>query len=304
MSFLDTYSTPAPGEYGQVSSCGSQVTSIRPSSPQFSFGASKTLRHNNRRLFSSEAMNRTTGTLDGGRIDSPGPGAYFEDKNFTKVRKQSTSASFGYRRERVVGEPLPQTTSLCSPASYTLDRSIIGAKSFRSATDSLANHSMGTASREIFKDRRQYEVPGPGSYHSPQSTPWKRPTRTAGGGLVGHQNVQTYTFGHRRAQVVGEPRPQTTENAAVGRYTLRGEMSEHKSFRSMGNLESNHTMGSSSREIFKERKKYAEIPGPGAYSTATRETSTGKQLKSTSRNAPSNKFGKTTRKPINYGIVG
>ncbi|CAM9174949.1 unnamed protein product, partial [Heterosigma akashiwo] len=96
-------------------SCDVQVSSVNPSAPKFSFAASTTERKLNPKLFLNHGLNQLPGAMDGGSIESPGPGQYHQPQSSPIVAQKGPSFTLGTRRKRVVGEPLPATDSVCAP---------------------------------------------------------------------------------------------------------------------------------------------------------------------------------------------
>jgi len=170
-------------------------------------------------------------------------------------------------------------------------------------------HTMGTSKRDVFVDRRKTELPGPGSYQAyPEAAPlgWvavpSPQSISAGIQSRGKSRAPVHSLGQKRTVVIGEPRPQTTQQAGPGAYTIRGTL-EHKSHRSK-QIEHKHTMGTSSREIFRGESQNPN-PGPGSYEVGRIETGFGKQVQSTHDNSFTGAFcDRTSRHPINYRLVG
>jgi len=157
---------PGPGSYLTSGSCGAQIVSCRPSSPQFSFGTS-----NRDQLSKTYVSKADSGPVDMNRInagrDTPGPGTY---QSSLTTKRAAPAYSFGLKPQTAVGVHRPNTSPTVGPGRYE-NRSGLGTQNL-SVRASSPTFSIGTSSREIcnqvispgFKAMSKMATPGPGTY--------------------------------------------------------------------------------------------------------------------------------------------
>mmetsp|Transcript_14303 Transcript_14303/g.18679 ORF Transcript_14303/g.18679 Transcript_14303/m.18679 type:complete len:295 (+) Transcript_14303:275-1159(+) len=162
---------PGPGSYISSGSCGAQIISARPSSPQFSFGTS--IRDHASKTYVSKA---DSGPVDMNRVnagrDTPGPGSY---ANNMVTKRQAPQYSFGLKPQTAVGVHRPNTSPTVGPGRYE-NRSGMGNQNL-SVRASSPTYSIGTSSREKcnqvispgFSAHSKMTTPGPGTYGSVSS---------------------------------------------------------------------------------------------------------------------------------------
>mmetsp|Transcript_35391 Transcript_35391/g.64373 ORF Transcript_35391/g.64373 Transcript_35391/m.64373 type:complete len:294 (+) Transcript_35391:81-962(+) len=161
---------PGPGSYISSGSCGAQIISARPSSPQFSFGSS--VRDQAAKTYISK---EDSGPVDMNRVnagrDTPGPGEYAPGYH----KRAAPKYSFGLKPQVAVGVHRPNTSPAVGPGRYE-NRSGMGNQNL-SVRASSPTYSIGSSSRDTcnlvvspgFKATPKMRTPGPGAYSGKSS---------------------------------------------------------------------------------------------------------------------------------------
>jgi len=169
-------SRPGPGTYDQEPSVGTQIASVKPSSPRWGFGTSE--RHTlSKTYISKEAFVDTDPNKTNIIPLTPGPGTYEQTPEVVTARSVQTH-TFGIRPNHISGEIRPSTNAVVGPGSYS-HRSYLGTQQ-ESFKKTFPSFKIGTSTREKsalchnpgFKPDSMFlkVAPGPGSYNEDVSS--------------------------------------------------------------------------------------------------------------------------------------